>query len=127
MKLNLTLIALPALFALAACGSNEPEVLGSTQGDPMSDELNNAGAVELPPMVKHSATYRCKDSSLVYVDFMSDDKTAMVRTEKTGTPTTLTSAEAGKPFVAEGGYSVSGTGDQVTIELPGKGSLSCKS
>lgn len=127
MKLKLTFIALPALFAVAACGSNEPEVVGSTQGDPMAEELNKAGPVELPPMVKNSETYRCKDGSLVYVDFMSDDKTAMLRTDKAGASSKLSAAEAGQPFTAEGGYSVSGTGEQVTIELPGKGSQSCKS
>jgi hypothetical protein len=47
----------------------------------------------------------------VFVDFMSDDKTAMVKTEKEGTATALQMAEPGKPYTAAGGYSLTGNGD----------------
>ncbi|TNE39705.1 MAG: hypothetical protein EP321_12430 [Sphingomonadales bacterium] len=127
MKINLSLFTLPLLFAVAACGSNEPEVVGGGPADPMADALNNAGAVELPPMVKQSKTFRCKDGALIYVDYMSDDKTVMLKTEKEGVATALISAEAGKPFTAEGGWSLTGSPEEVTVEMPGKGSQSCKS
>lgn len=127
MKTNLSLLALPALLAVAACGNNEPEVVGGGPADPMADELNAAGPVELPPMVKKSQTYRCKDSSLIYVDYMSDDKTVMLKTEKDGVGTALTKAETDQPYTAEGGYSLSGPVEQVTVEIPGKGSQTCKS
>lgn len=124
MKHTLPLLA-TALLALSACGEKEPEVVGG-RPDPMADELNNAAPVELPPMVKESHSYRCKDGALVFVDFMSDDKTANLRTEKDGTPTKLTAEEAGKPFTAEGGYSVSGSGKEITATLPGKSAQTCK-
>lgn len=126
MKTYLSLLTLPALLAVAACGSNEPEVVGGGPVDPMADALNNAGPVALPPMVKQSKTYRCKDGSLIYVDYMSDEKTVMLKTEKEGTATALIAPEAGKPFAAEGGWSLSGSLEEVTVEMPGKGSLSCK-
>lgn len=126
MKYYLPLIALAAASLLSACNQNkEPEVVGGP-ADPMASQLANAAPVELPPMVKESHQYRCKDNSLVFVDFMSDDKTALLRTEKTGTPTKLTAAEAGKPFTAEGGYEVTGSGKQITANVAGKGTLSCK-
>ena len=127
MKTNLSLLTLPALLALAACGSNEPEVVGGGPADPMADALNNAAPIELPPMVKQSETYRCKDSSLIYVDYMSDDKTVMLKTEKEGVATKLTKAEADQPYTAEGGYSLSGPVDEVTVEMPGKDKQTCKS
>jgi len=127
MKTNISLLALSALFAVTACGSNEPEVVGGGPADPMADELNAAGPVELPPMVKQSKTYRCKDSSLIYVDYMSDDKTLMLKTEKDGAGTALTKAAPEQPYTAAGGYSLSGPVDQVTVEMPGKGSQTCKS
>jgi hypothetical protein len=125
MKNIPALFALSAVMALAAC-NNEPEVVGGGPADPMADALNNAAPIELPPMVKQSKTFRCKDGSLLFVDYMSDDKTAMVKTDKEGAATKLIAAEAGKAFTAEGGYSVTGPGDVITASLPGKGSQSCK-
>lgn len=124
MKPFLTLIALPAVLLIAGC-NNEPEKIG---GGPVLDDggVNNAAPVELPPMVMKSKTYRCKDGSLIFVDYMSDNKTALLRTEKEGKPTALIMAEAGKPYTAEG-YSLTGNGDVVEAALPGKGSQSCKS
>ncbi|MEJ7927782.1 hypothetical protein WG908_13585 [Sphingobium sp. AN641] len=127
MKYCLPMLAAASLGLLSACGSSndEPEVVGGP-ADPMAKELANAAAVELPPSVKNSFQYRCKDNSLLFIDFMSDDKTALLRTEKSGTPTRLTAAEPGKPFTAEGGYEVTGNGKQITAAVAGKPALSCK-
>ncbi|ALR20372.1 MULTISPECIES: hypothetical protein [Sphingobium] len=126
MKYYLPLTAVAALTLLSACNKNdEPEVVGGP-ADPMASQLANAAPVELPPSVKNSFQYRCKDNSLVFVDFLSDDKTANLRTEKTGSPTKLVAAEAGQPFEATDGYKIEGNGKQVTITLPGKSALGCK-
>ncbi|HUD93813.1 hypothetical protein [Sphingobium sp.] len=125
MKLYLPLIAVASVALLSACNkSDEPEVVGGP-ADPMAAQLANAAPVELPPSVKANKQYRCKDNSLLFVDFMSDDKTALLRTEKNGTATSLKAAEAGQPFTAEGGYEVKGSGDDVTITVPGKGAQAC--
>ena len=92
----------------------------------MSDALNNAAPIALPPSVKESHSYRCKDNSLLFVDFLSDDMTVHLRTEKTGTPVTLKAAEKGQPFEGEGGYKVEGGGSTITATLPGKAAVSCK-
>ena len=124
MKFYLPLIAVASLSLLSACNkSDEPEVVGGP-ADPMAAELANAAPVELPPSVKANKQFRCKDNSLIFVDYMSDDKTAQLRTEKGGTATTLKAAEVGQPFTAEG-FSVSGAGDDVTITVPGKGAQAC--
>lgn len=124
-RLTLTVAAASALAALAACNSQPETIVGGGPQDDMAAELANAAPVELPPSVKTSETYRCKDNSLVYVDFMSDDKTANIRTAKDGAPTQVKAAEAGQPMVAEG-YSLEGKGSSITLTLPGKGSQSCK-
>lgn len=118
------IIAAPiaAFIALAAC-SSEPEVV-DTNPDPMKDELAKAAPIEAPPMIQANRTYRCKDNSLVYIEFYTDN-TAQFRTEKGGPATTLTAPAAGQPYVAEG-HSVSGSGPQIELTAPGKGSLSCK-
>ena len=118
----ITAAAFAALLSLSAC-SNEPELV-DTNPDPMKDELAKAGPVEAPPMIQASRTYRCKDNSLVYIDFYTNN-TAQYRTEKGGPATTLTAAEAGQPYTAEG-HSVSANAAQINLTAPGKGSLSCK-
>jgi hypothetical protein len=113
---------LAALLSLSAC-SNEPEVV-DTNPDPMKDELAKAAPVEAPPMIQASRTYRCKDNSLVYIDFYTNN-TAQYRTEKGGQATTLTSPAEGQAYTAEG-HSVSANAAQIQLTAPGKGSLSCK-
>ena len=126
MKNTHFLFAAPVLIVLAATGCKQQPETVNGYGDPMAAELANAAPVDLPPALKASKTYRCKDNSLVYIDYMSDDMTAHLRTEKGGQLTVLKAPEAGKPFEAEGGYKVEGNGDSVTIAVPGKGAQSCK-
>jgi predicted small lipoprotein YifL len=116
-------VSVAALLSLAACGQKEPEVV-DLNPDPDAAALAKAAPVEAPPMIQASRTYRCKDNSLVYVDFYTNN-TAQYRTEKGGQATTLTAAEAGQPYTAEG-YSVSANAAQINLTAPGKGTLSCK-
>jgi hypothetical protein len=114
-----------ALFALAACNP-EPETIESGPADPQAAELAKKAPVALPPSIVSSHAYRCKDNSLVYVDFMSDQKTAVYRTKKGGDATVLTAPEPGKAYVADGGYSVTGGGTSISVTAPGRGTQSCK-
>lgn len=122
---TLPIAAAAALLALAACSSEPETIVGGGPQDEMAEELANAAPVELPPSVKESKSYRCKDNTVVYVDFLSGDKSANLRTDKAAPPVLLKAEEAGKPMVAEG-YSLSGRGASITLTLPGKGSQSCK-
>jgi hypothetical protein len=126
MKHSLLLfpLSLVAVATLSACGNSE-ETVNDTIGDPMENQLAHAAPVALPPMLKASKTYRCKDNSLVYIDFFADDVSANIRTEKDGKATKLSAPEKGKALTADG-YSVEGSGQTVNVALPGKGSQSCK-
>ena len=118
----ITAAVLGTALVLTACG--KPETITAGESDPDAAALNAASPVELPPMVTQSRTYRCKDASLVYVDFFSNN-TATYKASKEDAGTKLTAAEPGKPYSA-GGYSVSGDGPQVEITAPGKPAQSCK-
>lgn len=128
MKIILPSLAAVALLALTACDNKkEPEVVSSVSADPQAAELAKRAPVELPPAIKADVTFRCNPgNSLAFVTFFDGDKQALVKTEKTGTPTKLVAAEAGQPFTAEGGYELSGTPKGATLTLPGKGKLTCK-
>lgn len=117
-------LPLLALAALSACGGPSEETVNDTMGDPMEQELANAAPVELPPPLKNTEKYRCKDNSLVTVDYFVGDTQANIRTEEGGAPTRLTAPEAGQPFEAEG-YKVEGSGKSVTITVPGKSAQTC--
>ena len=127
MNMNLSSIAVAAaaLVSLSAC-QNQPEEVTSVAPDPQASALANAAKVELPPSVTASKTMRCADNSLIYVDFYSGDKQVQVKTDKAGTGTMLKAPEAGEPFVADGGYKLTGTPSSVSVTLPGKGAKTCK-
>lgn len=105
---TLTLTAVAAL-ALAACNKEDSTIVAGP-ADPMAEQLNKAAPVELPPAILASKTYRCKDNSLAYVDWLSDG-TARVKASKTDV--------GAAP--AEG--ALSGDANSATITLNGK---SCK-
>lgn len=116
--------AAAALFSLAAC-ENKPEEVTSTAPDPMASQLANAAPVELPPAIASSVTLRCNDNSLLFVDFFQGEKQVQVKTDKAGQATLLKAPEAGQPYVAEGGYKLTGSSKNVAVTLPGAGSKSC--
>ena len=121
------LIALCVAAALlAGCNKQDHNIVGGTP-DTQAGELANAAPVSLPPMIVASMTYRCKDNSVVYVEFMNDNKTANLRSTKDGPATALTAPEPGKPYAAEG-YALTGAAGAKTVTLarPGKGSQECK-
>ena len=114
-----------ASAALAGCNS-EPTIVAAPGAD-----YGNAGDnanVQLPPSISASKIYRCADNDVVYVDWLSDGKSANIRTEQGGSPTQVTAAQPGEPMTAPGGYSIAGTATDasVTIAVPGQAAERCK-
>ena len=126
-------LTLSALGLLALAGCEQETIVANEQPDPMASELANAAPVELPPAIAASKTYRCKDNSLVQIDWLAQDKGAYVHGNGQA-QTHLKPAEAveGKPatgdLVAEGGYVLKGnaSASSVTLTLPGKAAQACK-
>ncbi|HVM39129.1 MAG TPA: hypothetical protein VM265_12175 [Sphingomicrobium sp.] len=126
MTRTLLPIALAAAAALAGC-NQEDHTIESGPADPMANALANAAPVELPPSIAASKIYRCKDNSVVYVDWLSDKKTANFRADRAAAPTQLKAGAEGEAMTAEG-YSLTGTAQapSITLTRPGKGSQTCK-
>ena len=122
---SLIAAAIAASALLAGCNSQPETVTGGNRADPTAREVAAAPPVQLPPSVKESKIYRCKDNSVVYIDYLSDGLGANYRAGKEDLPVRLTAPAAGEAFVSEG-YSLTGTGDTVTIARPGKPGQSCK-
>ena len=123
MKRTLLLSAL-AVTALTACSKENHNIVAGSNDE---NTTANVAAVVLPPAIESSQSYRCKDNSVAYIDWLDDKKTADISAKKGGPATRVVAAEAGKPMTAEG-YSLTGTKDSgsITLERPGKGSETCK-
>ena len=126
-------LTLTAFGVLALAGCKQETIVAGEQPDPMARELANAAPVELPPSIASSKTYRCKDNSLVQIDWLAQDKGAYVHGDGQA-QTHLKPAEVaeGQPastdLTAEGGFVLKGnaTASTVTLTLPGKGAQACK-
>jgi hypothetical protein len=123
-KTPLFAAACAAVLSLSACNSEPETIVAGGPQDPQAEALNNAAPVELPPAISASRTYRCKDNSLLYAEFLTNN-TARVRKEQGGEPTVLTAPAEGQAYTAEG-YSLSANSETVTYAAPGKPSQSCK-
>jgi hypothetical protein len=124
MKAPLITVAAAALFALAAC-QNKPEEVSSVTPDPQAEALKNAPKVELPPSIQASVSMRCKDNSVVFADFYQGEKMVLVKDSKDGPGTMLKAPNAGEPYVADGGFKVTGNAKNATVAIPGKGERVC--
>ena len=118
--------AIAAVLFLSACGSKTEEAAAPPPSNDaaMAEDAPANAAVVLPPSLAASRTYRCKDNSLVYVDFYSDNVSADLKTKKDGPVTKLTAAEAGKALTG-GGFTVSGNSETATITQPSAGAQAC--
>jgi hypothetical protein len=127
--MNRATLALTAAAAALLAGCNQEDhtiVAGGPADDPAAPAAN--GPVVLPPSISASKTYRCGSSTIVHVNWMSDGKSATIRTEQNGSPALVTAAEDGKPLTSAAGHSLTGTADaaSVSITLPGGSAQTCK-
>ena len=122
---NLLLLA-AASAALMAC---EKETIdpGAEKNEIAAANAANGAKVVLPPSITATKTYRCKDNSVIHIDWLSDKMTANFRADKVGAPVQLKSAVAGEAMTAEG-YSLTGdaAAASITVTRPGKDAQSCK-
>lgn len=124
MKIRLLPLAGLATLALLGACKPEPKVLDSRAPDPLAEQKAKAPKAVLPPPIKSSASFRCKDNSLVYIDFFQGDTLINLRTVQEGAPTQLKAETAGGPFTGNG-YTVTGDAKEITLEQPGKDKQSC--
>jgi hypothetical protein len=120
------IITLAAAAALAGCKPENHTIVAGAPDEGDNNVVSN-GPVALPPSIASSKVYRCADNKILYVDWMSDNKSANIHTEKGGAPTVVTAPEAGKPMTAPGGYSLEGkaSGSSVKIAVPGHPAQAC--
>jgi len=128
MTRTLNIISLIAAAALAGCSNENHNIVSSGPDEGTSGNAMANANIQLPPSIAASKIYRCADNKVVYVDWLSDNKAANIRTEQGGVPTQVAAPEPGQPMIGAAGYSLSGapTAASVTIAVPGHKAQSCK-
>ena len=122
---NLLLIA-AASVAMMAC-QKETIDPGAEKKEIAAANAAKAPKVVLPPSISATKIYRCKDNSVVHIDWLSDNQSANLRAGEATVAVQLKAAAAGAAMTAEG-YSLTGDAKAPTITLtrPGKDAQSCK-
>jgi hypothetical protein len=126
MKTPLLPATAVALLALTACQSktNATTVKNSTSVE--NKTAAEKPKFELPPAIKAEVSMRCHgDNTLAHVTFFEGDKQLTVSAPADATPVVLKAPEAGKPYVADGGWEVSGTSKSIKLTAPGKPAQTC--
>ena len=118
MKLHiLRATPLAALILLSACNSKPTTIVAGGPADPDADKIAAAKPVKLPPAILANKSYRCKDNSLIYIDWFNDNQTANLHLkEKTATPVPLAAPSVGAPFVG-GDYTLTGDANSKSVNL----------
>lgn len=112
MTRTTTILIFAAAAALAGCGDENHNIVASGPDDGApTNALANAD-IQLPPAITANKTYRCKDNSLVYIDWLSD-----------GTARVKKSASDGGTVLPAGDPSLSGDAKGSTVTYKGQ---SCK-
>ena len=106
------IIALAATAALAGCNKESHTIVAGPDDSPDTGANIASGPIALPPSITATKTYRCKDNSLVYIDWMSDG-TSRVKKSKDDVGMTL----------AAGSKELTGTATGSTVTYKGQ---SCK-
>jgi len=82
------ILALGVAAALAGCNKENHTIVAGGPDESANNAESN-GPVALPPSVTSSKSYRCKDNSLVYIDWLSDG-TARVKKTRNEVGTAVT-------------------------------------
>ncbi len=131
------------MLALAACNKSETPVVDDTK------TVESATPVELPPSITSEATYRCADSTVLYVDFFGNKDAADIRVGSetapavrvaaakaeapaagaapAATPAPEAAAPAGPLKSEDGTTTLSVNGKNINVKLADKGAQTCKS
>jgi hypothetical protein len=130
MKTPLLPATAVALLALTACQASSSQTTTTTTNTVENTTTAAAPKVELPPSIKAEVNFRCHgDNSTAKVTFFntaaSGTTMAMVAAPADATAVKLTSPAVGKPYTADGGYSMTGNEKSIKLTTPGKPEKSC--
>ena len=118
MTRTLTIFAIAAAATVAGCDNSDHTIVAGEPYDPQEEAVQNLQNVELPPAIVASHAYRCRDNSLVYIDWLNNDS-ARIKQSRSEVGTTVSREGEEGPYTAEG-QSLAGTATDQTVTLNGQ-------
>lgn len=133
MTIRLPLLALGAVLTLSACNDGGHTIVQQGPTDTLANEIANAPAVELPPAIAASKTYRCDGNKVVEIDWTERDGKPAGANYRVGADTiestvTTAPAEGTGPYTGADGSSITGTKDaaSVQVSVAGAPAITCR-
>lgn len=117
------LVASLSLLALAGCKKQTTVI--DPNPDPMKNAVAAAPPVELPPSISATVLFRCKDQSVVTIDFFKGHKQLTLHPTKSGEPVHLVASVEGGPYTAAGGYVLTGDERKIAWKDAEKPEMTC--
>lgn len=114
-------VVLPLAFAglLLGCSEEKPKDR-STTGNMSSS------TVAMPPAIVASHSYRCSDGQVIYVDFLANDLSIIIRKSSTGPMFRLSAYAQGVSYVGDDGTNVTLDGKDIKLDEPTRKPVTCK-
>lgn len=119
MTRTMTIIAIAAAATIAGCDNSDHNLVAGEPYDPQAEAVQNLEGIELPPAIVASHAYRCRDNSLVYIDWLNND-TARIKQSRQEVGTTVTKGEGEDAAYTAEGQSLSGGPEDQTITVNGQ-------
>lgn len=95
------------------------------QTDASNAAANTTVAIQMPPAIVASHTYRCEGGDVLYIDFLADETSINVRRAPSGRSLRLTAPAQGLAFVGDG-MNLTLAGKDIKLDEPKKSSRICK-
>lgn len=106
-----------AAAALAGCGNGNTIVAAGPDDDPANRAPATNQPIELPPAIIASRSYRCRDNSLIFVDWLNND-TARIKSSREEVGVSVTKGEDG--IYTADGQKLTGDPNATSITVNGK-------
>ncbi|ABF54293.1 hypothetical protein Sala_2587 [Sphingopyxis alaskensis RB2256] len=112
------LVAIPFAGVLVGCS-------GPERAENSEATTNTNVSVQMPPAIVASHTYRCVGGDVLYVDFLADETSIIVRRAPSGPSLRLTAPAQGLAYVGER-MNLTLDGKDIKLDEPKKPSQACK-
>lgn len=118
MTRTFTIFAIAAAATIAGCDNTDQNIVSGEPYDPQENAIQNLEGIELPPAIVASHAYRCRDNSLVYIDWLNND-TARIKESADEVGTTV-SREGEEGDYTGDGQTLSGSPSDETVTVNGQ-------
>jgi len=120
-RLSIRHIVLPLAFVGLLLGCSEEKPKDRSMTGNMS-----SSTVAPPPAIVASHSYRCSDDQVIYIDFLANDLSIIIRKSPTGPMLRLSAYAQGVSYVGDDGTNLTLDGKDIKLDEPTREPVTCK-